>query len=168
MSAAPATQLGALLDESACRSLVEWYPYALDWLNWSGLEALFWEDATFDFGVWQGDRAAFLPWVTALEEPFVRRLHMFAAPRIELVGAAEARIEAGAMIHTRSTASDDAADEVGTDTNLLVRYQFRASKRGEEWRLSELRCIPYGSQSFAGDGAGSADGLTTTNAWFAQ
>ena len=159
-----ATQLTALLDESACRSLLERYAYAVDWLNWSGLEALFWEDAALDYATWQGDRAAFIPWVKALEEPFLRRLHMFAAPRIELLGATEARIETGAVILMRSASSD----EVGTDTLVMIRYQFRAQKREEEWRFSMLRAIPYGSHSFAGDTAGSADDLTTTHPWFAQ
>ena len=73
ISDAQATQLAALLDESVCRSLLERYTYTIDWLNWSGLEALFWEDATLDFGSWKGDRAAFIPWVTALEEPCLGR-----------------------------------------------------------------------------------------------
>ncbi|MBC7590172.1 MAG: nuclear transport factor 2 family protein [Salinibacterium sp.] len=168
ISEAQETRLAALLDESACRSLLERYTYTIDWLNWSGLEALFWEDAALDYGHWQGDRAAFIPWVTALEAPYFRRLHMFAAPRIELLGATEARIEAGAVMLIRSAATDDAADEVGNDTLVMARYQFRAEKREEEWRLSMLRFIPYGSHSFPADATGSADDLTTTHPWFAQ
>lgn len=162
------TQLAALLDESACRSLLERYTYAIDWLNWPGLVALFWEDAALDFGAWQGDRAAFIPWVTALEEPCLRRLHMFGAPRIELLGATEARMEAGALSLMRLAASEVEADNGGTDTLYLIRYQFHVQKRGDEWRLSMLRFIPHGSQSFPGDAAGSADRLTTTHPWFAQ
>ncbi|MBC7633795.1 MAG: hypothetical protein H7290_20960 [Flavobacterium sp.] len=59
-------------------------------------------------------------------------------------------------------------DEVGTDTLVMARYQMRAEKREEEWRLSMLRFIPYGSHSFAGDAAGTADDLTTNHPWFAQ
>lgn len=165
---AQAAQLAVLLDESSCRSLLERYTYAIDWLDWTALEALFWEDAELDFDTWQGDRAAFIPWVTALEEPYLRRLHMFAAPRIELLGTTEARMEAGSVVLVRSAAPEGEAAGIGTDTLVLVRYQFHVQKRGDEWRLSMLRFIPYGSQSFPGDAAGSADHLTMTHPWFAQ
>lgn len=164
ISEAQEGQLTALLDESACRSLLERYTYTLDWLNWSNFEALFWQDATFDYPFYQGDRAGFMTCVAALEEPFLRRLHMFAAPRIELLGATRARIEAGAVIHLRSATTD----EVGTDVLAMVRYQFHAEKREEEWRLSMGRAMAHGSYSFAGDSAGTADNLTTTHPWFAQ
>ena len=74
---------------------------------------------------------------------------MFAAPRIELLGATEGRMEAGAVVHLRSAASDDAVDEVGIDSLVMVRYQFRARKREEERRLSKVRTMPYGSLSSA-------------------
>ncbi|MBC7633853.1 nuclear transport factor 2 family protein [Aeromicrobium sp.] len=165
---AQATQLATLLDESACRTLLERYTYAVDWLNWSGLEALFWEDATFDFGSWQGGLAVFMPWVKLAEEPFLGRLHMFAAPRIELLAATEARMEAGCVIHLRSAAPDEAVEDVGSDALVMLRYQFRAEKREEKWRLSMVRVMPYGSLSFAGEVGASADGLATAHPWFAQ
>src|SRR5579863_7401527 len=89
-----------LADEAACRSLIERYTYAVDWMNWTGLEALFWPDAFLDFGMWQGNRADFIPWVTQLEETYRRRLHMFSAPRIEVTGEL-ARIETGVLMFLR-------------------------------------------------------------------
>jgi hypothetical protein len=152
-----------LVDEAACRSLIERYTYAVDWMNWSGLEALFWSDALFDFGMWQGGRAEFIPWVTKLEESYRRRLHMFAAPRIEVTGEL-ARVEAGAVMFMRQSAD--------RDDLILARYQFQAAKRKGDWRLSRLHFFLHGSQSFpASDQGGAsffADGLDTSHALFAQ
>jgi len=152
-----------LVDEAACRSLIERYTYAVDWMNWAGLEALFWQDAFLDFGMWKGNRAEFIPWVTQLEESYRRRLHMFSAPRIEVMGEL-ARIEAGVLMFLRQSPE--------RDDLLLARYQFQAARRNGEWRLSKLHFFLHGSQSFpASDQGGApffADGLDTSHALFAQ
>jgi hypothetical protein len=152
-----------LVDESACRSLLERYTYAIDWMNWSGLEVLFWPDATFDFGMWRGTRGEFIPWVTTLEEGYRRRLHLFCAPRIEVIGTS-ARIEVGAIMYMRPSAE--------RDDLTFARYQFQATSRNGEWRLSQLRFLLHGNQIFsAGDQGGAAffaDGLDTRHPLFAQ
>jgi SnoaL-like domain len=166
-SAAERRQLRKLLDESDCRALIERYAYAIDWMNWPGLEALFWPDAQLDFGMWSGDRTAFIPWVIQLEEGFTRRLHMLVSPRIEISGDT-GRAEAGNCTYLRRI------DEKGVaqDQALFGRYQFDFARRGSEWRFSGLRFLMHGLQQFpASDNGGApffADGLTPGHRFFAQ
>ena len=161
------TELRALLDERACRTLIERYAYAVDWMNWPGLEALFWPEAYFDYGMWTGTRDEAIPWVTQLEEGYQRRLHMLASPRIEVMGD-RARAEAGAIMFMRS-AGDDGA---GREDLLFARYQFDFERRGGEWRMSNLRFLMHGGQTFAPTDQGGApffaDGLTSAHPHFAQ
>lgn len=126
-------QLAALVDEAAVRSVITRYNHSVDWMNWSVLEDQFWPNAEVDFGdVFRGDRAAFMPFVIALEEGYTRRMHMFGEPRIALFGN-EAEIEATSVTHVR--ALDDAGR---TDNFIWGRYLLKAEKRGGEWRLSRL------------------------------
>lgn len=167
LSAAENAELRSLLDERACRTLIERYAYAVDWMNWPGLEALFWPEAHFDYGMWSGDRAAAVAWVAELEQGYQRRLHMLASPRIEVMGD-RARAEAGAIMHMRS-ATDDGA---GRDDLILARYQFDFERRAREWRIAGLRFLMHGAQSFAATDQGGApffaDDLTPAHPLFAQ
>lgn len=167
LNAGDQTQLRQLLDEAACRRLVECYAYAVDWMNWPGLEALFWPDACFDFGMWAGDRAGFIPWVTELEEGYSRRLHMLASPRLE-IGAETGRGEAGATTVVRSID----ADGIGQDDVIFGRYQFAFARRDGAWRMSALRFLMHGMHRVpAGDNGGApffADGLDRSHPLFAQ
>ncbi len=159
--------LRRLLDEAACRTLVERYAYAVDWMNWPGLEALFWSDAQFDFGMWSGDLAAYLPWVAALEQGYARRLHMFAIPRLEIDGDG-GRAEVGVGMFVRSI--DDAG--AGQDDLMFGRYQFRFARREGQWRITSLHFLMHGAHRFAAtDQGGSplfADGLDPSHPLFAQ
>jgi len=159
--------LQLLLDERACRLLVERYTYAVDWMNWQGLEQLFWPDALIDFGLWSGDRDAFIPWVTALESGYSRRLHLFGAPRLQ-INDASGQGEAGCFMYLRSgDTAESSRDEI-----MVARYLFRFAKRDGEWRFSELRCLLHGVQGFAASDHGGADffadGLTPAHPLFAQ
>ena len=110
-------QLARLLDESAIRAVVARYANSLDWMNWPVQESLVWEDAHIYFGdAFRGDRAAFMPFVKALEESYVRRMHMFGEPRIQLEGS-EAQVEVASVTHVRASSgasrTDNAVYEIG-------------------------------------------------------
>ncbi len=126
-------KLDELLAEAAVRSVVTQYTCAVDWMNWPLLESLFWPDATIDFGdVFRGDRAAFMPFVIALEEGYTRRLHLFSGARIALYGH-EAEAEAGSVTHVRSVNGATRTDDI-----LWGRYIFQLARRGDEWRFTRL------------------------------
>lgn len=165
-TAAERAQLRRLLDEQACRTLLERYAYAVDWMNWAGLSDLFWPDAILDFGMWKGDREAFLPWVKDLEEGYTRRLHMLVSPRIETVGDM-IRAEAGNCTYLRKVEDGNAGDQA-----LFGRYQFEFTRRGTEWRIFRLYFLIHGLQQFPatdqGGAAFFADNMDTTHPRFAQ
>ncbi len=167
LSNAERDQLRELLAERACRTLIERYAYAVDWMDWTGLEALFWPNAFFDYGIWSGDRAAAVPWVAELEAGYQRRLHMLASPRIEILGD-RARAEAGATMFMRAPTEDG----TGREDLSFARYLFDFERRNGEWRLSNLRFIHHGSQHFTptdqGGAAFFADGLDSNHPYFAK
>ena len=127
-----AAALDALLDRARLAELVAVYALLLDWVDWDGLDALFWPDAHFDFGMFKGDLGAYREFVVALEEGYARRLHMFGLPAIRLAGD-RARVDAGSVIVCRSDAPAPGIDDI-----FWGRYLLDAERRGGEWRLSGL------------------------------
>lgn len=167
LSGDEAAAVRRLVNESACRALIERYAYAVDWKNWSGLEDLFWEDASFDFGMWTGDRAGFIPWVTELESGYSRRLHMLAIPRMDVSGET-GHAEAGNCTVVRGP-NDEGVDH---DNIIFGRYQFDFTRRNGEWRISALRFLMHGFQSLASTDNGGAsfyaDNMDSSHPMFAQ
>jgi hypothetical protein len=129
------TALEALLAKTRLHELITEYANAIDWIDWNRLDAVFWPESTFDFGMFKGDFAAYRKFVAELEEGYSRRLHMFALPTITLAGQT-ARIDAGCVIVCRT---DDPAP--GIDDSFWGRYLFTAERRGEDWRLSGLTYV---------------------------
>lgn len=126
-------QLAFLLDEAAIRSIVGRYTSAIDWMNWTLLEELFWPDAVIDFGAaFRGYRADFLPYVIPIEEGYTRRLHLFSNPRIAIQGE-RAEAETASVTHVRSVNGATRADDL-----VYGRYLMNLEKRAGEWRLSRL------------------------------
>lgn len=153
--------------ESACRSVLERYSHAIDWMDWDTLEELIWPDAEFDFGMWSGNVREFLPWVKELEAGYERRLHLFCVQGISIDGA-KARAEVGMANHLRLVdESDQRQDDI-----VFGRYQFGLECRGREWRINALRFLLHGVQRFrATDDGGSAlyaDGLSPSHPLFAK
>jgi len=159
--------LRRLTDESACRQLLASYTYAVDWMNWSGLETLFWPDAEFDFGMWSGPRDQFVPWVTDLESGYQRRLHHFSMPRLGIEGD-RGHAEVGSLMFMRLPGESGA----GKDELIAGRYQFGFTRREGEWRMSALQFLMHGAQQFpaVADGGADffADGLTPDHPRFLQ
>lgn len=127
--------LAALLDKARLTELLAEYANLLDWIDWRRLDAVFWPDATFDFGMFRGDFAAYRTFVAELEEGYARRLHMFGLPSIRLAGDT-ARIDAPCGIVCRTDAPSP-----GIDDTFWGRYLLTAERRGGEWRLSALTYV---------------------------
>lgn len=126
-------QFTRLLDESTIRDLVGRYTSGLDWLNAPLLESLFWPDAKVDFGeMFRGDPAEFIPFVSALEQSYTRRLHIFGNLRIALFGD-DAEAEAATVTHARTVSGDQRIDD-----RFWGRYLLRFQRRRGEWRFSGL------------------------------
>ncbi|NHN39866.1 nuclear transport factor 2 family protein [Pseudomaricurvus alcaniphilus] len=160
-------QLRGLLDQQACRQLLESYTCAVDWMNWSGLEDLFWPEAEFDFGMWSGSRDQYIPWVTALESGYQRRLHLFGIPRLS-VQADNGSAEVGAIMYLRI-----GDNSPGTQDELMFgRYQVQFCKRSDVWRMSKLTFLLNGAHRFpatdTGGAAFFADGLSPQHPLFTQ
>lgn len=158
-------QLRRLLDESACRTQLERYSHVVDWMDWATLPTLFWPDAELDFGMWSGNFTDFIPWVSALEAGYQRRLHLFCLQTLSVSGD-RARAEVGMTNHLRLL---DAAG-VGQDDILFGRYQFGLERRAGEWRLSSLRFLLHGAQRLCATDSGGAavfaDGLSPAHPLF--
>lgn len=127
--------LAALIDKAALTDLVAEYGNLIDWIDWDRLDRVFWPEATFDFGMFKGDFAAYRSFVAELEEPYSRRLHMFGLPSITLAGDI-ARIDAASVIVCRH---DDPAP--GVEHTFWGRYILTAERREGEWRLSGLTYV---------------------------
>ncbi|CDO37401.1 MULTISPECIES: nuclear transport factor 2 family protein [Novosphingobium] len=131
----PEAGLAALVARARLTDLVAEYGNLIDWIEWDRLDAVFWPEATFDFGMFKGTFEEYRGFVARLEEGYARRLHMFAIPAITLAGD-RARIDAGSVIVCRT---DDPAP--GIDDTFWGRYLFEAERRDGEWRLSGLTYV---------------------------
>jgi len=165
MSNETSDNLDQLLRENACRRLIESYTYALDWMSWNELEALFWPEATFDFGLWTGGRSEYMPWVSKLEAGYQRRLHIFSIPRLQ-VAAAKGEGEVGAIMYFRATNQAGKLD----DELMFGRYLLDFECRTQEWRISSLKFLMNGIQRFdptdSGGASFFADNLSTQHPLF--
>jgi hypothetical protein len=134
--------LDRLAAEADIRALVTRYTHAVDWLDFAALEALFWPEAIIDFGHWQGDRAAFMPYIVEAESGYRRRLHLFSGERIAVNGD-KADAEAGCAIHVLNVAG-----ETATDSLMWGRYLFALERRDGVWRFIRLTYISNFVQNF--------------------
>ncbi|CCA91397.1 nuclear transport factor 2 family protein [Novosphingobium sp. PP1Y] len=131
----PEVALADLVARARLTELVAEYGNLIDWIDWGRLDAVFWPEAKFDFGMFKGNFEEYRGFVAQLEESYARRLHMFAIPAITLAGE-YARIDAGSVIVCRT---DDPAP--GIDDTFWGRYLFEAECRKGEWRLSSLTYV---------------------------
>lgn len=124
-----------LVAKAQLTDLVAEYANLIDWVDWDRLDGVFWPEATFDFGMFTGDFAAYRTFVAELEEGYSRRLHMFTLPSIRLSGDT-ARIDVGCVITCRT---DEPAP--GVDDTFWGRYLLRAERRNAIWKLSDLTYV---------------------------
>ncbi len=137
--------LTRLRDEADILDVIARYSQGLDWMNWTQVEEAFWPEAVADFGgMFRGDRAAFLPFVTQLEMSYTRRMHLFGLPRIAINGTT-AQVNAPSVTHFRSVEGGQR-----TESFVFGRYLLKLEKRGEEWRVLHMHFMLNSFQSNQG------------------
>lgn len=137
--------LTRLRDEAEIRTLIARYAAGLDWINRRQVEETFWPDAIADFGgMFKGDIAAFLPFVTQLESGYTRRMHMFGLPNIAINGTT-AQVDAPSVTHFRELNGGER-----TDNFVAGRYLLKLEKRGAEWRFVHMHFMLNAFQSRQG------------------
>jgi hypothetical protein len=125
--------LARLADEAAIRDLITRYASGLDWMDWPRVEATLWPDARADFGgMFQGDRAVFMPFLVQLEEGYTRRMHMLGLPRIALDGDS-AQADCPSVTHFRAVEAGER-----TDNFVFGRYLLKCTRRAGEWRIAHM------------------------------
>lgn len=131
----PEAAIENLLAKAQLTDLVAEYANLIDWIDWPRLDAVFWPEAQFDFGMFKGNFTEYRKFVAELEEGYARRLHMFTLPSISVSGDS-ARIDAGCVIVCRT---DEPSP--GIDDTFWGRYLLTAERRDGEWRLSGLTYV---------------------------
>lgn len=114
-----------LVNEAACRRLLERYTYSIDWLDIDNLKTLFWDDAKLDFGFWSGSYDEFIPWVSELEAGYQRRIHMFGMPNM-VISETNGKADAGATMYFRVINPED---QSAHDELMFVRYQLNLPRK---------------------------------------
>ena len=95
------------------------------------ISSAYWPDSVTDYGVFKGDFAAYLAWVTPGSEAITNTQHLLGQSFIDLDGEV-ARVETQVISYHRV---DYGAEE--HDTCIGGRYLDRMEKRDGEWRIAE-------------------------------
>ncbi|NBC38073.1 nuclear transport factor 2 family protein [Novosphingobium sp. FSY-8] len=131
-TAADRDALAGLIARATLTDLLADYGQVMDWLAWDRLDAIFWPEAQFDFGMFQGDLSAYRGFVTTLEEGYTRRFHTFGLPVIRVEGDS-AWVDTTSIIVCRT---EDPAPSI--DNCFWGRYLLRAERRDGVWRFIHL------------------------------
>lgn len=142
--------LAALIDREAIRACLARLARGEDRRDAALIEASWWADATFDYGVHKGDFPAYLAWVVPGAEAIRNTQHVLGQSHIEL-GSEVARVETHVLSYHRVDMG--AGDR---DTCIGGRYLDRFEKREGEWRIA-ARTLLYDWEQ---DWGGSADWST--------
>ncbi|MDE8654530.1 nuclear transport factor 2 family protein [Novosphingobium sp. H3SJ31-1] len=95
------------------------------------IRAAWWPDATFDYGVYSGDFAAYLDWVVPGAEAISNTQHVLGQSYIELAGDS-AKAETHVISYHRVDMG--AGDR---DTCIGGRYLDTMARRDGEWRIAD-------------------------------
>lgn len=123
-----------LLDKEAVHTVILRLARGVDRLDWDGVRACFWDDATDDHGVFRGDPDAFVAWGReSLPSWSAATMHLILNCLIEVDGDV-------ALAETYVLAIHRAlADEAGTVKDVFAgaRYADRFERRDGEWRIAD-------------------------------
>jgi hypothetical protein len=159
--------LHRLLDESACRAVLERYGPSADWQDRAGLESVFWPDAEVDYGFFKGTGAALIDVLLHIATLSLRRFHMMAGARVSIDGASA---EAESYLVTQAVSKGE--DGALTSSIFYGRFLDRLELRQGEWRIARRVYLqhgaytgPYTESSMLTDML-NADGLNTQHPLF--
>jgi hypothetical protein len=145
-------ELQALLDRESIRDRIARLARAEDRRDADAITAGFWQDSTVDYGIFQGDFAAYLAWVTPGSPAVPVTQHVLGQSVIDLRGDV-------ALVETHATAYhriDMGAEH--RDVLLGGRYLDRFEKRDGDWRIAK-RTMLYDWAQDVGVSADWANGV---------
>ena len=146
------SQLQALLDRDAITQCVIRLARGEDRRNAALIRSCWWADAHFDYGVHNGDFAAYLAWVVPGADAIKDTQHLLGQTHIELDGDT-ARAETHVFSYHRVDAG--AGDH---DTLIGGRYLDIFARRDGEWRIAD-RVMLYDWEQDWGKAADWAKGV---------
>ncbi|MET0269710.1 MAG: nuclear transport factor 2 family protein [Sphingomonas sp.] len=126
----PADGIAALLDREAIRDCLARLARGEDRRDAALITECYWPDAVTDFGVFSGDFATYLAWVTPGADAIANTQHLLGQSVIDLADAS-ARVETQVLSYHR-------IDPAGPhrDTVIGGRYLDRLEKRDGAWRIA--------------------------------
>jgi hypothetical protein len=123
--------LNQMLDREQIRNALARLARGEDRRDAALIRTCWWDDARFDYGVYNGDFAAYLAWVVPGAEAIVDTQHLLGQSFIELDGNS-AKVETHVFSYHRVT-----MDDGDHDTVIGGRYLDTFEKRGGEWRIAD-------------------------------
>ena len=135
-------ELRQLLDRETIRNCVARLARGEDRRDPQLISACWWPDATFDYGVYSGDFAAYLAWVVPGAEAIKDTQHLLGQTVIELAGD-----NAKAETHVFSYHRVDMG-EGDRDTCIGGRYLDTFARRDGEWRIAARTMLYDWSQDW--------------------
>jgi hypothetical protein len=126
------SELQALLDRAKIRECIERLARGEDRRDPGLIRASWWPDATYDYGVQNGDFPSYLAWVVPGADVIKDTQHVLGQSFTELDGTS-AKVETHVVSYHRV----DYGSGEDQDTSLGGRYLDRMEKRGNEWRIAD-------------------------------
>jgi len=126
--------LTTLIAKQAITELNARYCRALDWLDASALEAVFWPDAEIDYGFFIGNASEFVRTVIAMEQGAARRWHTCHNLLIKIEGD-RAQAESYGISHGFTERANP------VDRFYGGRYLDEYCQREGEWRISRREYV---------------------------
>lgn len=124
-------ELQALLDRDRIRTCLVRLARGEDRRDAALITASYWPDSITDYGVFQGDFAAYLAWVVPGSDAITNTQHVLGQSHIELTGD-RARVETQVISYHRI----DYGGGGEHDTCMGGRYLDLFEKRDGEWRIA--------------------------------
>lgn len=155
--------LRQLLDTTACADLLARYGQAVDHLDRTALERLFWPDAKVDLGFFKGNGSQAADFLIANGHLSLRRSHVTCNSVFDFASDA---VVADSCAITHAISADDSGGMVRHV--FLGRYRDRFVQREGEWRFAARRyeLHDYTAAAYAEDPALTAMSTNkTTGEW---
>jgi hypothetical protein len=130
-SAAMTDAIQTMLDREQIRCALARLARGEDRRDAALIRSCWWEEARFDYGVYNGDFAAYLAWVVPGADAIIDTQHLLGQSHIELDGAT-AKVETHVFSYHRVTMADG-----DHDTVIGGRYLDFFEKRDGDWRIAD-------------------------------
>ena len=146
--------LKAFLDREAVRNCVVRLARGEDRRSESLIKSCWWPDASFDYGVYGGEFAAYLAWVVPGADAIKNTQHVLGQTHVELLGDT-AKAETYVISYHRVDMGGVAGEH---DTCIGGRYLDTLARRDGEWRIAD-RVMLYDWEQDWGNAADWSKGV---------